>query len=293
MKLAQRLHARFSKLDLEENFSVARHTSVGCGGTAEVAAAPADMEEAAALLHYLRTERIAHCLLGAGCNVLARDGHFEGVAVRFFRLRTLFCDGETLYAGAGVSGGALLAYCTQAGFGGFEPFAGIPTSVGGAVAMNAGIAGHHFGDRVLRVIGAEKGLLRSFSPADCTFGEKCSLFLEGVAVLGVYFSGYRSAPDAILRSICAYRAGRSSLPKGRSMGCTFVNPGRCSAGELIERCGLKGRRIGGAHVSCRHANFIINQNGTAADVDALIRLVRDEVARKTGIYLREEIRRLP
>ena len=257
------LCARFPKVVWEREFSFARHTTIGCGGTASLAASPADLETAAELIAYLRRSHIPHCFLGAGANVLPADGRFEGVVVRFCRLKTLYADGETIYAGAGVTGGALLRFAEANGLGGLECFTGIPMTVGGGVTMNAGVA------------------------------EKTSIFGNGTAVIGAYLKGSASSPQEIAERRAHFRAARAHLPRGRSMGCVFVNPEGDFAGRLIAQCGLKGTRVGGAVVSCGHGNFILNEGGTSADVSALIALIREEVLRQTGILLREEIRRLP
>ena len=112
-------------------------------------------------------------------------------------------------------------------------------------------------------------------------------------MLGAYFTGKRSDARTIAARACDFRRRRAGLPKGRSMGCAFVNPPDRSAGELIETCGLKNTRVGGARVSEIHANFILNEGGTADDVSALAELVKARVHMQTGITLREEFRRIP
>lgn len=287
------LCARFPKIAWERVFSFAKHTTIGCGGVAALAASPADEESAAKLLGTLCEERIPHCFLGAGANVLPADGLFEGVVVRFDRLKMLCADGETLFAGAGVTGGALLRFAERERIGGFEPLTGIPMTVGGGIVMNAGISEGHFSDVTAEVIGIEKGKIRKFSLKDCAFSEKTSIFQSGIAVTGAYLKGKSATPSAIAARREFFRARRAHLPKGRSMGCVFVNPAGDTAGRLIEHCGLKGIRVGGAVVSHEHANFILNEGGSSADVSALIALVKEEVLRQTGVLLREEIRRLP
>ncbi len=287
------LCARFPKVVWEREFSFARHTTIGCGGTASLAASPADLETAAELIAYLRRSHIPHCFLGAGANVLPADGRFEGVVVRFCRLKTLYADGETIYAGAGVTGGALLRFAEANGLGGLECFTGIPMTVGGGVTMNAGVAEGHFSDVVTGVVGVREGRIAVFSRRDCAFSEKTSIFGNGTAVIGAYLKGSASSPQEIAERRAHFRAARAHLPRGRSMGCVFVNPEGDFAGRLIAQCGLKGTRVGGAVVSCGHGNFILNEGGTSADVSALIALIREEVLRQTGILLREEIRRLP
>lgn len=283
---------RFPMLAVEENFSFAEHTTIGCGGSAEAAVLLCSEEECAALLPFLRGKGIEYCFLGAGANVLPCDGVYHGVVVRFGGMRTLTREGDTVFAGAGVTGGGLLRFAAGQHLGGFEHFTGIPMTIGGGVAMNAGVPAGHFSDVVERVVGFDGSCLREFSAKECEFRTKQSIFLEGIAVLGVYLRAKQSFPEQIAQNLCYYRNRRAHLPKGKSMGCTFVNPMGISAGELIESCGLKGKRIGGACVSGEHANFIINNGSSARDIAALVEEIKNTVYKKTGILLREEIRRI-
>ncbi len=278
---------------LEEWFCFARHVTIGCGGHALCALYPRSVEELAQALLFLQRENIPFCKLGAGANVLPQDGVFQGVVVRFCKLDVRFYEGRTLFAGAGVPLGALLRLAREGCIGGLEPFSGIPASVGGATAMNAGIPVRHFGDLVERVLAVRGGEIVLLKREECRFSQKDSAFLHGDTVAGVYVRGALSDRDQIARESCYYRTRRARLPKGRSMGCVFVNPQGESAGALIERCGLKGLRQGRAYISPVHANFIINEGDSAQDVAALIERVKAGVLQKTGIALREEIRRIP
>lgn len=292
MDISALLRGRFPRLCIEENFSFAAHTTIGCGGTAAVAAYPASQEEACGAIAFLRGCGIPYFVLGLGANVLPSEGRFEGAVVRLTKLSGLCLRDGTVSAGAGATGAALIAFARARAIGGFEPFFGIPMTLGGAAAMNAGVAELHISDVLLGATGIENGKLRRFSAADCNFSEKDSIFLQGIAVTEVTLRAEAGDPAEIERRLGAYAVRRRALPKGRSMGCTFVNPPGASAGALIDACGLKGVRRGGAYVSDVHANFIINEGGSAEDVAALIDYVRAAVLEKTGVALREEIRRL-
>ncbi len=282
---------RFPLAAARERIFFSRCTTIGCGGES-VSVSPSDAEEAVAVLNFLKRERIPHAFLGAGANTLLPDGRHEAVLVRSDLLKGLVLSGNTLYAGAGVTGGALIRFALTHGIGGFEPFIGIPMTVGGACVMNAGVRERHLSDVALRVLAVRGGRIESFSPETCRFDEKESIFQEGIFVVGVLLRAER-APQEIIRKRCGeFLARRASLPKGHSMGCVFVNPKEMGAGQLIDRCGLKGMRCGGAFVSDKHANFIINEGTSSADVAALIDGVKAEVRKKTGIVLREEVRRL-
>lgn len=286
------LSEKFPWLALEENFSLSRHTTIGCGGTVSAAASPADADEASELLAFLIREHIPYAFLGVGANTLPPDGHTDGVLLRTDRMTALVRSGGAMFVGAGVTGGALCRFARANGVGGFEPFTGIPMSVGGAVTMNAGVRGGHISDVALRVLAVRGSRIESFPLGMCGFGEKTSVFQEGILVVGALMRAETAPKERIEANTARYRGQRAALPKGRSMGCVFVNPEGRSAGEIIDACGLKGLRSGGAYVSERHANFILNEGGSSADVDALVRRVKEEVFRRTGVLLREEIRRL-
>ncbi len=288
------LREHFSSLSVERDFSFARNTTIGVGGKASAAAYPCNAEQTAEVISFLTRKGIPHCFLGAGANVLPSDGDFDGVVVRFSRLNALYADGSLVYAGAGVTGGQLCRFARGLDLSGFEPFTGIPMTVGGGVTMNAGVVEGHFSDLTERVLTVEKGKIRTFSWKDCDFSEKYSVFQSGIAVIGVYLRGKYSFPDTVSQRTCYFRLKRKHLPKERSMGCVFVNPANGSAGKTIDECGLKGLSVGGARVSEAHANFIVNGGGaTSVEIARLIQTVKSRVKEKTGIELREEIKRIP
>ncbi len=285
------LRARLPALGMEREFDFSRHTTIGCGGRAAAAVFPASKEELLTLFRVLKQEKIPYFLLGAGANVLPAEERFDGAVVRFSRMQSLRREKSSVVAAAGVTGGALLRFAEKELLSGFEPFTGIPTTVGGGTAMNAGVPARHFADLVEEVEAVAEGEPVLLKAKDCAFGEKESIFTGKTAIVSVRMRGTEGDPETIRRTLAEYRGKRKELPHGRSMGCVFVNPPECPAGKLIECCGLKGARFGGASVSNVHANFILNEGGTASDVAALADFVKEEVRRKTGILLREEIRR--
>ncbi len=293
MNISALLCEHLRGLCLEENFSFARHTTIGCGGSASVCAYPQDREELFCLLKILKNHGIPYCFLGAGANVLPADCPFEGVVIRFMRFSSIEQDGEEVLCGAGVTAGELLRFTEERGLGGLEFLTGIPASMGGAVVMNAGVKERHLSDIVQTVYAVEGGKARSFPRNECDFSEKRSIFQSGIAVTHLRLKAAHTPREEILERKAYFRAKRAHLPKGRSMGCVFVNPAGASAGEIIDRCGLKGLSRGGAFVSREHANFIINRGGTSEDIQTLIRLIKVRVFSKTGIRLREEIRYIP
>ena len=253
------LKKRFPALATECDYPLARHTTIGCGNRASVAAFPKDIDEAERLLTFLQEEGIAYIFLGAGANVLPSDGYFQGVVVKFNRFDCLKAQGNTLFVGAGVTGGALLRFARARELSGVEPFTMIPMTIGGGITMNAGVRERHFCDIVKRVTAIEHGKRIELTAAECAFREKESIFQKGIALVGAELSLTPSTKEAIERERLNYASRRRALPKGRSMGCTFVNPENQSAGRLIDACGLKGFTVGKAHVSPLHANFIMNE----------------------------------
>lgn len=292
MEIFAGFRAAFPALCCEENFSFAKHTTIGCGGWADVAVFPKNAVEASEVLKFLRREKIPYCILGAGANLLPPDERYEGVVLSLTRMRSLRQTENSVFADAGCTGAELLSFSKERGLSGFEPFKGIPMTVGGAVAMNAGVPEAHIGDSVKRVLVADGTSLRILSSKDCMFSEKSSIFTGELLLLRAELAFSKAEKSVIEEREKFFLEKRSRLPKGRSMGCTFVNPKDIPAGALIEVCGLKGKRIGGAYVSTRHANFIINEGTRAQDVQELIDYIRTYVYERTGILLREEIRRL-
>lgn len=287
------LAGQLKDVELVENFSFRRHTTIGCGGTASLCARPKSLSAALTLLKFLEEEQIPHLFLGAGANVLCAEGHFNGVVVKFSSLCGIRYSGGEIFAGAGATGGALCRFARENGIGGFEPFTGIPMTVGGGIVMNAGVSGGHVSNVIKKVAACIRGKLTLLSNAECGFFEKQSVFQSGIAVLGAVFSAEKKDKALIERDTRLYAQKRAHLPKGRSMGCCFVNPQKdVSAGKLIESCGLKGYSSGGAYVSSAHANFILNENGDAEDVARLLDFIKCTVSARTGIELKEEIRRL-
>lgn len=209
MELYARLKGFFPHLACSAEFDFSRHTTIGCGGIAAAEACPESAEQAVALFARLRRESIPYVLLGAGANVLPPDGCYEGVVVRFGKFCALRREGDGIFAGAGVTGGAFLAFAQAHGIGGFSPFSGIPMTVGGGVAMNAGVRELHFSDVVEEVIAAD--------------GKRCIGLTAGPVASGKRRASFRRALPC---SACGLRAGR---PRRRTSRARAVIFGRAAA----------------------------------------------------------------
>ncbi len=280
--------------DLRSDEPMSRHTSWRVGGPAETWFAPASIDDLAAFLAELDAV-VPVYWFGVGSNLLVRDGGLRGVVISATGiLKDLErVDATTVRVGSGVPCTQLARQCIRWGLGPSEFFAGIPGTVGGALAMNAGAHGGETWERVLAVQTIDRnGVIRDRTPADYDVGYRSVVgpadewFLE--ATLG--FDPQVTASMDTLKKMLERR--KQTQPLGLpSCGSVFRNPPGDHAARLIEAAGLKGHRIGGAEVSPKHANFIINTgDATAAEIEQLISHVQQTVADVHGVELRHEVR---
>lgn len=268
--------------ELRAEEPLAPHTTFRIGGKAFALFRPSTEEALAEAVVRARSHGFPWRMLGGGSKVLVPDRGFPGLILSSAGLRSWQEEGEILRVGAGVP----LARVARHGA---WKLAGIPGTVGGAVAMNAGTKHGAIGDQVAWVRALlPTGRIHTFSPRECGFTYRDSVFRRlRLPVLAV---GLRPEPAQDLAPLLAERA--RSQPLGLpSAGCVFRNPpGGRSAGWLIDQCGLKGARIGHAVVSEQHANFICNLGrARAADVLELVGEVQDRVERRFGIWLKLEL----
>ena len=291
---AQFLKGRFPDLHVESPYSLKKHSTIGCGGDTLAGVFPRSFTELIAVVDALEERGYPYCVLGNGSNVLPSDGRSKTAFV-FTKHLSLCNFASTPLAYAGTTAKAFLAACEEKGKSGAEFLAGVPCTIGGAAYMNAGAAGRYLSEVVHSVIVYKQGELISYLKEDCGYAYKTSRFMrEGGVILGVTFDLADATKEEIAEKKRYYLSRRANLPKGKSMGCVFKNPEGDFAGRLIEGAGLKGLRNGGAFVSKEHANFIINDGtATAADVKALITVVKNAVFQQYKVLLQEEIRFLP
>jgi UDP-N-acetylmuramate dehydrogenase len=276
---------------------LARLTSLRVGGPADAVATPETRAELAALLELCAENRLPHSALGAGFNTLACDAPFPGVVIQLGRLRRLEeRPGGLLRVEAGVSHSQLTNFCIQRGLAGLEFGAGIPGSVGGWLAMNAGIPEREVKDVVREIeVMSPCGRKRSHLPrSGLRFAYRGLRGLApGSLILSALLQVELSEPARVRARVQQWLSRRAATQPldVPSCGSVFKNPPGDFAGRLIDSVGLKGRRIGGAQISPVHANFIANLGGaTAADVLALIEEARRAVWRATGRRLEPEVR---
>jgi UDP-N-acetylenolpyruvoylglucosamine reductase len=284
---------------LARDASLARHTTWRVGGNAELLYAPADRDD---LAHFLRglPPAMPVTVLGLGSNVLIRDGGVRGAVVLMHDpgAALAVADGM-IYADAGVASPKLARFAALHGCADAEFLAGIPGTVGGALAMNAGCYGGETWRHVARVETlARDGRFAIRTPADYAIGYRSVRQLDGASLAepftGAWFrfpGGDGARARLQIKSLLARRIATQPLALPNA-GSVFRNPPGDYAARLIESCSLKGYAIGGACVSQRHANFIVNaeRRARASDIEALIAHVQALVQAKTGVLLDAEVR---
>jgi UDP-N-acetylmuramate dehydrogenase len=281
---------------IQANAPLAPFTWFRAGGAAEALVRPADADDLTAFLHDLPHEIPVH-ILGACSNLIVRDGGLPGVTIRLARaFSTVTPEADGIIAGAAALDVTVAEHAAAAGLTGLEFLSGIPGSIGGAVAMNAGAYG---GDLATVFDWAEivtrTGELRRITAPALVFAYRRAALPVGAVVTRVRLRGIPSASALIAARMAEIRAAReASQPvRARTGGSTFRNPDGMKAWELIDTAGCRGLTRGDAMVSEKHCNFLINTgNASAADIEGLGEEVRRRVLAATGVTLHWEIRRI-
>lgn len=283
------------EMRLDEPLS--RHTSWRVGGPARCFYRPADREDLLLFLRQLDADEPLHWL-GLGSNLLVRDGGISGtvIATKGTLAGCEWRSDKTLYVEAGVSCAKVAREAARAGLCGVEFLAGIPGTLGGALAMNAGAFGGETWETVRWVETVDRyGEVRRRAPTDFDIGYRHvngpagEWFLSAELALEV---GDTAAAQQQIKQLLERRAATQPTSQP-SCGSVFRNPPGDYAARLIEAAGLKGKQIGGAQVSQKHANFIINTGAaTADDIERLISVVQQEVEKQSGVVLVTEVHRI-
>ena len=278
-----------------ENAPMSRYTTFRVGGPADVLFLPASVEELQTALAAAKAQGIPVCLIGNGSNLIVRDGGIRGLVIvlgePFSGLRV---EGQQVWAQAGARLSAVAAAAQRAGLTGMEFASGIPGTLGGGCAMNAGAYGGELKDVLVLADVLLDGELRRLSRDEMEMGYRSTMPLRrGAIVLSACFELRQDDPEAIqerMRDLANRRREKQPLNLP-SAGSTFKRPEGHFAGALIEQCELKGCTIGGAQVSEKHAGFIVNVgDATAADILNLIEHVQRVVRAQTGVHLETEVR---
>ncbi|HEY9287241.1 MAG TPA: UDP-N-acetylmuramate dehydrogenase, partial [Candidatus Dormibacteraeota bacterium] len=275
---------------------LAPHSWYGIGGRARYFLEVTDDCSLPELIGRLNVDAIPYLVIGAATNTLFAAAEQPGLVIKLKTSR-LSINSETVTVAAGVLMPKVAAETAKAGRAGMEFGAGVPGTVGGSVFGNAGAFGSEVKDRLVSTeVLDESGRRRTMTVEDCRFAYRDSVFKRerpGWIVLSATFRTTAEEPAQVRqRMLEVQKHRRETQPiEQRSLGSTFKNPPGDSAGRLIDAVGLKGRRIGGAQVSPKHANFIVNvDRATADDVLALMAEMRDRVLQRFGIELEPEVR---
>ncbi len=282
---------------LRRDEPMARHVSWRAGGRAALFYQPADLEDLAAFLRAVPAP-MPVLFVGLGSNLLVRDGGFRGaVVLTHHALTGIGAEGDLrFHAGAGVPAPHLARYVAKHGGGGAEWMAGVPGTMGGALAMNAGCYGGETWNHVVTVDTIDRaGRVRRRAKDEYETGYRHvapraageEWFVGGTFA---FVPGEEKPAMARMRELLARRVATQPLSQPNA-GSVFRNPEGDHAARLIESCGLKGFTVGGAQVSTKHANFIVNLGGaSAADIESIIGHVEATVRAKTGVALAREVR---
>jgi len=282
---------------------MSEYTTFRVGGPVEALCRVQDITALQKLCAFLHIEGIPFLIVGRGSNLLVSDQGFEGVAIildgELARVNEYPDDGLDIACSVVVAGGGapisdLISFCRLKGLGGLEFLSGIPGTVGGALYMNAGAFGEEIGSRVqsIRILVGPENRIVEFKKSDLSFSYRKLGIEKGAVIVGASFVLTGEDKDVIGLRIAEYlKKRKKTQPTGyASAGSVFKNPPGMYAAKLVQEAGLKGKRIGGAMISEKHANFIVNTGGAvASDIISLIDLCKNRVKEMAGIDLETEI----
>ncbi len=279
---------------VKENEPMSKHTWFRLGGSARYFARPRNQQELADVVRRCHENSVPMYVLGRGSNILVSDEGVNGVVIQIFykHFGKVSIEGSTVRAEAGASLSNLVRRCAQEGLSGVECLVGIPGTVGGAVIINAG---GRFGDigSVCQSVQVMDSSAYDFERRrdDIYFSYRMTNIIAKF-ILGAEFTLTPEDPERIgklIREVWVLKKNSQPM-NSRSAGCVFKNPRALSAGALIDKVGLKGHSVGGAHISEKHANFIeAHNNATSKDVLQLIEIIKDKVRDRFDVELELEI----
>ncbi|MGN0920025.1 MAG: UDP-N-acetylmuramate dehydrogenase [Alphaproteobacteria bacterium] len=277
-------------LHLVPDYELAKHTWLGVGGRADWFA---EVESEEDLISFLKNSQCPITVLGAGSNVLIRDGGIAGVVLKLGKpFQKIQVQGDKINVAGGAKLMEIAQAAAQAGLSGFEFMEGIPGTLGGALSSNAGAFARKISDCLSEVsfvdFKGNKHLISDFAD----WGYRSSPWAKKGIFLGALLKAKSTEnPDKIKALMAQYHQKRvATQPQGvRTAGSTFKNLSDTSAGFLLEKCGLKGYKKGNAEMSAKHANFLVNRGATATELEDFVEEVRSVVANKEGIQLEWEV----
>jgi len=279
---------------VEEHVPLARLTTIGTGGPARWFARPETMDELESVLRWADENGAPVQVVGLGSNLLVHDDGVDALVLKLAgELASVRADGEVLVAGGGAANAVSLHRARAAGLGGFEFASAIPGTAGGGVRMNAGAYGREWRDVMIDAVVVDAHGARTLGPDELGLSYRHSNLEPGQVVAQVRFRLVPTLPETVKARAAELLAQRKATQptNKRTFGSVFKNPGGGpGAGRMIEDCGLKGHRLGGALISPRHANFIENAgDATSADCLALMAEARRRVQERFAVELEHEV----
>jgi UDP-N-acetylmuramate dehydrogenase len=281
-------------MTIEEGVELARFTTLGTGGPARAFSRPESEAQVEELLQWAEERSVDVAVVGLGSNLLAADDGVDALVLKLRgELAAVEIDGDRLRVGGGAANAVALHRARAAGLGGFEFACAIPGTIGGGVWMNAGAYGGDFAGVLERVLVATADGSGWLTPAELGLSYRHSELRHGQVVLRAELRLRPRPPDEIKAEVRELNARRKEAQptNRRTFGSVFKNPEHAlSAGRMLEACGLKGHRIGGAQISPKHANFIENADAaTTADAIALMAEARRRAHEQFGVRLQHEV----
>jgi UDP-N-acetylmuramate dehydrogenase len=271
------------------------HTSLRIGGPADIFVVPQNVDDIRHALLFAERDQLSVTVIGGGNNLIVRDRGVRGVTLKLEGcLGRAEYQGEEAIAGAGVSLSGLIREAAALSLGGIECLIGIPATIGGALAMNAGTADGWIGDFVSVVYFLyPDGTLGEFKPAAGSLGYRAFEVPPGAVLIGCRLRLHRRPTAEIQRDLKQRLKGKKATQPLAlaSAGFVWKSPPGKVASKLIEKVGLRGKRVGGAEISAKNVNFVVNRGGASAtDVLGLLELTRERVQNQFGVVLEHEIR---
>jgi len=284
---------RFFRGNISLNEPLARFTTFRIGGPADYYLEPKDKDDLLQIVQYFQQHAFPYIVIGNGSNVLISDRGYRGAAINLeYGFSDICLEHNIVVAGAGVKLSQLVDFCIEHNFRGTEMLAGIPGTLGGAIVMNAGAYGGEISDYMTEVEVIRGTSYKKIKKEEGGFAYRRSN-LERDIVVRASFKFPQGDKEELkrVRKELLRKRNETQPVNFPNAGSIFKNPPGDYAGRLIQECGLKGLKVGGAEVSERHANFIINkENATAQDVLALIQIIRQKVLEQFNINLELEVK---
>ena len=281
-------------MKLEEHVELSRYTTLGTGGPARAFARPESVADVEELLRWAVERELVVATIGLGSNLLAADEGVDALVLKLGgELAAVGSDGTLVQAGGGAANAVVLHHARNAGLGGFEFACAIPGTIGGGVWMNGGAYGGDFAQLLERALVVTADGSGHQTPAELGLSYRHSNLRHGQVVVAAELRLIPRDPGEIKQEVSELNARRKAAQptNRRTFGSVFKNPEHeLTAGRMLEACGLKGHRIGGAQISPKHANFIENADAaTTADAIALMAEARRRAQEQYGVELRHEV----